>query len=247
MSTRGTEVTPSDELTGLPLSIYTRRPDFFNHPRNFHHHFHPSNSPDLQGYYDGKAVRYSRGQDIQMYLHDRYHDIFHGPPLPETRRDKFVATVLSLSGVVPREAIDLYTPGEAQIVGLTKGEHRFISGSKRMHLELDRRSTKKSKQHERIGRFFADYIVEQALEDVISYETIDKFLHGKDEKERRQLGRTLLETAVDSSVAELVPIHEQARKEGMVVMGAVAVKQVVESYFSPGKFYQSLLTHAPAV
>lgn len=250
--TRGTETTPVDELSGLPLPIYARRHDYFQHERNFHHHFHPSNSSDLQGYYEGKPVRYSRGQEVQQYLHDRYHDIFFGPPLPETRREKFTAIVLALSGVVPRQAIDLYKAGEFRIVDLSRGEHSFLSNPKRLHMESDRKNKageakrQKDKQRERVGRFFADYVVENALEEVITPEIIDKFLKTPDEKEKRDIGRLMLENAVDVSVAELIAVHENARRAGMVASGALAVREVVERYFSPGKFYQSLVEHVPA-
>lgn len=250
--TSGTEFTPLDELTGLPLPIYTRRYDYFQHERNFHHHFHPSNSRELQGYYEGKPVRYSRGQEIQKYLHDRYHDIFAGPQLPETRKDKFTMTVLALSGVVPRQAIDLYQHGEYRIVDLSRGEHAFISKPTRMHMESDRNNKtgeqkrQKDKQRERVGRFFADYVVEQALEEVITTDVIERFLHTPNEKEKQNLGRLMLDNAVDASVAELVTVHDEARRAGMVASGALAVKEVVEKYFSVGKFYQSLVEHAPA-
>ncbi|HVS78750.1 MAG TPA: hypothetical protein VHD84_00460 [Candidatus Saccharimonadales bacterium] len=250
-SSGGTEPTPIDELTGLPLPIYTRRYDYFQHDRNFHHHFHPGNSRQLQGYYDGKPVRYSRGQMIQEYLHKRYHQIFFGPPLPETRKDKFTVTVLALSGVLPRQALDLYTPGEFRVVDLSRGEHSFLSKSSRLHMEPDRRRGSKAsryendKQRQRVGRFFADYVVEQALEEVITDEIIEKFLRTNNDKEKRILGRTMLENAVDVSVAELVVVHNEARRAGMVASGALAVKEVVEKYFSVGKFYQSLAEHTP--
>jgi hypothetical protein len=252
MASTGTEVTPVDELTKLPLPIYTRRYDYFQHERNFHHHFHPINSPELQGYYDGKPVRYSRGQDVQKYLHTRYHDIFYGPPLPETKKDKFTMTVLALSGVVPREAIDLYTHGEFRVIDLSKGEHSFISSPSRLQMESARKNkageakTQKDRQRDRVGRFFADYVVEQALQEVITPEIIHKFIKTKDEKEKRALGHMMLENAVDSSVAELVSLHAQAKKSGMISSGAIAVREVVEKYFSIGKFYQSLVEHAPA-
>jgi hypothetical protein len=250
--TSGTEQTPLDKLSGLPLPIYAKRYDYFQHTRNFHHHFHPSNSAELQGYYEGKPVRYSRGQEVQKYLHDRYHDIFAGPPLPETRKDKFQLTVLALSGVVPRQAIDLYQHGNYRIVDLTRGEHSFISNPARMHMESDRKNKagmqkrQKDKQRERVGRFFADYVVEQALEEIITEDVIEKFLHTPDEREKRQLGRFMLDNAVDVTVAELVVVHDEARRAGMVASGALAVKEVVEKYFSVGKFYQSLAEHAPA-
>jgi len=252
MSSSGIERTPVDELTNLPLPIYTRRYDYFQHERNFHHHFHPSNSPELQGYYDGKPVRYSRGQDIQKYLHDRYHDIFAGPPLPETSKDKFTTTVLVLSGVLPRQAIDLYTHGEFRIVDMSRGEHSFLANPSRLHMESDRRiksmegKRQKDKQRERVGRFFANYVVEQALDEVITAETIERFLHTPNDKERRLLGHTMLENAVDVSVAELITVHDKAKRAGMVASGALAVKEVVQRYFSVGKFYQSLAEHATA-
>jgi hypothetical protein len=248
---RGTEQTPVDELTRLPLPIYSHRYDYFQHERNFHHHFHPSDSPELKGYYEGKPVRYSRGQEIQTYLHDRYHDIFKGPPLPDTRRDKFTATVLALSGVMPRQAIDLYKPGEYKVIDLGRGEHSFLASSKRMHMEFSRKNKageakrQKDKQRDRVGRFFADFVVEQALQEVITAETIDRFLHTPNDKEKQSIGRMMLENAVDVSVAELIPVHDEARRAGMVASGALAVKEVVEGYFSVGKFYKSLVEHIP--
>ena len=234
----GQEVAPVDELTGLPLLIYTTRYDYYRNFRNFHHHFHPKNDKQLQGAFEGKPVRYARGQQVPKYLHDRYHNMFSGPTLPQTRKEKFTATVLALSGVLPREAIDVYAKGKYSLVGLNREEHRFLSSPRRLHLEVDPREPDRAR--ERIGRFFGDYILEQALEEIITGERIDKFLHTKSQKEKRAVGREMLDTAVDSSVAELIPLHQQAEKEGMIAVGAVAVRQVVKSFFTRNMFYQRI-------
>ena len=142
------ESTPIDtELTNLPLPVLMTGTDFSLNGDNFHHHFHPSRSSELG--YDpttgrlyprddlrrmaGMAVRTSRVQDIPIWLHSRYNNIFSGPPLPETLEEQFTTVVLVCAGIVPRQAIDLYTPGEFSVVDLAPKQHDFI----RRHISFE--------------------------------------------------------------------------------------------------------------
>src|SRR3990167_3469932 len=257
----GIEKTPTDKLTGLPLPIFVTRRKFYSHSVNYHHHFHPKRSsalgvfeevehldedqyqhPQTQEMYidplklEGKAVRFSRGQLVPVFLHDRYHDIFYGPPLPQDRKSKFTVTVLACAGVMPRKAIDLSIPEEYSEKGLNDDQHRFIASSKRMYFEHAMAPKEGDAEVKRdwIGKFFAAYAVEQSLR--LPTEMFEEFLHTKKEQKRRKLGREILNEAIGLSVAELVPIREKARHEGMVHSKATSLGSTILKFFPESKF-----------
>src|SRR5437868_1010472 len=93
-----------DTATGLPLPIapveFARLPGPGGHS-NWHHHYHPAKSPILQTP-AGVAVRNCRIQFVPRDVHQRYHDLFAGPPLPGSNEEAFRTTVLAVAGVVPR-------------------------------------------------------------------------------------------------------------------------------------------------
>lgn len=242
--------TPIDELTNLPLPIFTSGPDFNEHAINFHHHFHPGRSTEL-GYteegekrkkhdperIEGYALRYSRGQDVPKWLHDRYHDIFKGPQLPQNTKDKFTLTVLACAGVVPREALDLHTPREWVKRALDNKQHEFIR--RRIHYEGAGSLSATPKKRE-IGRFLADYVIQNSLDEVINESevmtTVKNFLKPRSAQQRFEAGRQILTQAIDVSVAELVPLLEEAKNEGMVRHRARGLGQVVLKYFTIDRF-----------
>jgi hypothetical protein len=250
--------TPIDDLTNLPLPIFMRGDDF--RPKkgrsgpstpNYHHHFHPQHSP-LLGYetitkkfsetnplrLEGLAVRFSRGQYTPQWLHDRYHKIFSGPELPETSKDKFTAVVLACAGVVPRTAINLNESGEYSEISLTDKQHEFIR--RRLFYEGAIERPKYQDRKGEIGRFIATYAIENTLDELLSekqiQQKVEEFLIPKDDIMRQEAGKFLLEHAVDASVADLIPMHQEAKKEKMAKPTHKQLGDLMLKYFTPYRF-----------
>ena len=247
----GLEITPTDELTRLPLPVLMTGTDFSFKEPNYHHHFHPSKSAELgfnergkklptqhPDYLEGRALRYSRGQHIPKWLHNRYHDIFYGPELPQGAQAKFTAVVLACAGVVPREAIDLYAPGEFNVVSLDDKQHEFIR--RRLYYEGAASTRESYDKKNKIGKFLAEYALSNSIEAIVGQtevkKKVDEFLVPKSEAGRRAAGRFLLEHAIDASVADLIPLHEEARKEGMIKKSRKKLGEVVLKYFPEKRF-----------
>jgi hypothetical protein len=110
-------ITPTDELSGLPLPILTNEVLPVDNPEkaNRHHHWHPSNAPELDvGTLAGAALRRSRIQVVRAVDHNQrrngkpmYHDFFAGPSLPKTEQEVFKLCVWACAGYIPDSAIDL--------------------------------------------------------------------------------------------------------------------------------------------
>lgn len=250
----GIETTPRDELTKLPLPVLTTSADFYFNgspvAANYHHHFHPMKSTEL-GYDDdgkklarqsferieGAAVRYSRGQYIPRPLHNRYHSTFYGPELPNDTHSKFTAVVLACAGVVPRRAIDLSDPEGYLEVDLTDRQHEIIR--RRIYFEGAALTLKKSKKNN-IGNYLAEYALQSIVESAMSEKEIRKkvaqFLKPRSDAQRSEAGRFLLTHAVGTSVAELIPVHREAEREGMIRNPRKNLGEIVLKFFTQDKF-----------
>lgn len=228
--------TPVCEATGLPLPILPTEPDeqarfLFE---DYHHHFHPRRDPQLMGA-DGLAVRFSRGQLVQRFLHDRYHAIFTGPPLPESQDEKFRLAVLACSGMVPRQAIDLSKPGQFQIVDLSHEQFERIAAPRSIYVEKAHSNNGKAYDRKRhtIGKFFAAHALSQGVQDTLSSSVIGEFLDDKTAAERKkELGNFILTQALRLSIEPIMPIHEELSAEGFVLPGRrVGPPAVVKKFF----------------
>lgn len=251
----GIETTPLDELTRLPLPLLISGTDYYSNQgiqraSNYHHHFHPEKSTEL-GYDSlgnrlpkgnssrtaGLALRFSRGQDSPIWLHDRYHEIFEGPPLPQDSNAKFTAVVLSCAGVIPREAIDLHNPGSFEKVMLNDKQHDFIR--RKTYFEGAASFAKRSKR-DHIGKFIAEHALQSSLSDIMTEKQVEKkvaeFLRPRSESQRIEAGRFILGQVIDASIADLIPIHREAEKEGMVKEGKKNLGQVVLKFFTADRF-----------
>lgn len=244
--------TPIDsELTRLlPLPVLMKGTDFNLTGENFHHNFHPRKSEEL-GYdpltgekfkigdgrlIEGLAVRFSRGQQMPIWLHNRYHDTFSGPPLPQHPKDKFTSVVLACAGVVPRQAIDLYKPGEFSIVELTDKQHDFIS----QNIYYEGHDKHKRGPRNRIGQFLAEYTINNAVQPLLSERDIrgivSKFLMPSNKYQRIAAGRQLLTCAIDASVAELMPVYKEAQSEKLVTKARKNLAKVITEFFVKDQF-----------
>jgi hypothetical protein len=251
----GIEAAPLDELTQLPLPVLVSGSDYYQdngsqRSSNYHHHFHPQKSIELgytaegvrlprnnPGRIEGFALRYSRGQDLPIWLHDRYHKIFLGPQLPQTTEEKFTAVVLACAGVVPREALDLYTPDAYRKSTLDNKQHEFIR--RRIYFEGAASRAKSSKRNH-IGKFIADHALQSSLAEVMTESDVRKkvneFLRPRSETQRFNAGKIILRHVVDASVAELIPIHKEAKKEGMVKRNRKELGEIVLKFFTVDRF-----------
>jgi hypothetical protein len=205
-------ITPSCELTGLPLPIKPLEPresGVLSIPGapDEHHHFHPEKSPTLLTA-GGLAVRNSRVQKVGYALHHYgYHNTFVGPELPSNEDEQFKISVLAAAGVVPRRAIKIYEENEWEIVNLDNREHQQIS----KRISVDWRKP--------LSKFYAEYISDQQLEDQIDKKIIDKFLnyHSSPELKRRLASDILSEVLGNKILSlDLAESHRELKNEGLI-------------------------------
>jgi hypothetical protein len=218
--------TPVCEATGLPLPVrqtLTIEPinwALFNF-KDYHHHFHPERSPELVTE-EGRALRVSRGQWLPKELHNRYHKLFDGPPLPVDIDEVFRLTVLSCAGVVPREALDLSKRRSYKKVGLRDEEFELLAAPNSIFIEKAH-SKGASPKRRIIGQFLVSYALKQDLYEVISDRVIEQFLYRSTSAERRkELGNYILREALDMSVDGLAAEHRELRREGYSLPGRPA-------------------------
>lgn len=233
---------PVCEVTGLPLPILPTEP----HPgarflyQDFHHHFHPRTSPELEGL-AGQALRFSRGQDIPRFLHNRYHELFAGPVLPVTEEEKFRLTVLACAGVVPRHAINLDTGGGYSLVELDYDEYELLAAPRSIHIEKAYKFNRGSfHRRQTIGMFFAAYAMQQNVREVVSNHVIEQFVDDTTKPERKkELGNFILKEALDLSLDALIPFHRELKQEGYVRKEhATGLNEVVRKFFNK-KYYSA--------
>lgn len=210
-------LTPVDHLTNMPLPIAP-------HPRylplhnpdvaDWHHHFHPRSDPHLQTV-GGIALRNSRIQLVPREFHNegpmRYHKFFEGPPIPESEALQFGMCVLACAGYIPKQAIDL-SAGEPKIIRL-KGMRRSVllsRGSKEFDYQYIRYA------YDPIREFFAKYVIEQDLAELLPERTIDEFLYSRDVLRRQQLGKHILTVAANSATEAINPIYSMLRRRQLL-------------------------------
>lgn len=211
--------TPTCELSGLPLPILSsdlpETEGRFTY-RDYHHHFHPRRDEALADL-GGRALRFSRGQYLPRFLHNRYHTLFAGPPLPTDDTEKYRLTVLACSGIVPRQAIDVRTKGEYAIRDLSPDEHQRLAHHRSIYVERAFRPKGDMYVRRNIADFFAAFAISQQVRDVISEKVTGEFLDKKTTPERKkELGNFILREAIDMSIDDIEPVHETARREGLI-------------------------------
>ncbi len=238
--------TPYDRVTGLPLPILPSEPLYPNSDTrltDYHHHFHPRiklidprnsiigpNEKRLLKGDDGNiAVRMSRGQDLPRWQHEQYHKYFAGPGLPGTRADKFMTSLLACAGVIPDQAIK-FTKQGPEIVTLGTDEQQLVAQSLRH--EGAQRSDMGRFYRNCIGFFFANYTLEQSIDDVVTERVIDQFLSAPNDHRRKELGNLILSHAIDHSVEPVRVLHNEYRKNGLIVRRPTELTSIVTDYFT---------------
>lgn len=238
---------PKDELTGLPLPVIITEPLHGNCNATFvdyHHSFHPER--DLIYGDDAQiALRRSRGQNLPRWLHEHYHKFFAGPEFPQTREEIFGVVVLACAGVVPRQALYFGgTDGSPRIVNLLESETREIVVKSVRH-EAEKGVVDQNFYRAQIGMFFANYAIEQSIEEVVSDRVIDEFLDTKVQSRRQELGNLLLREGIRMSVDPLRPVHEELKKEGLIRRRQSDLQARIQDFFvrSRRKDYHIALKH----
>lgn len=231
--------TPTCEVTKLPLPVFHAEPPqgALFVPTNFHHHFHPHYSPELENI-SGRAVRYSRGQTLPIWLHQNYHDIFTGPELPKKLEDKFRLTVLSCAGVVPRQAIDVSSDSGYDVIDLNNVQYELLASRSSIHIEEPTSQWRQLYVRKTIGKFFAAYAMKQDVEDIVSRRVIKEFLSPRtSEARKRELGSYIIRGTLEESVRPLVPFHHELQDEGYVQGSKTGkLKSVLRKFFTKNYF-----------
>lgn len=226
----GLEVTPT--IHGLPYPIITREPFHPNSATDltFHHHFHPASAVELADL-AGEALRYSRGQMLPRWLHNRVHGIYAGPELPTTEQEKFELVVLGCAGYIPRWGIEIDDHGDAHKVLLPPSRQRLVTPR---HVHIEDAYAKPSQQRyirNRIGFFFANYALKQDLNFPNS--RIDEFLNTPDEVRKLELGNQFLVESVRSAIGPVLSLRAQLLKENLRLQPGKPdrMKKIIRTFF----------------
>lgn len=209
------QITPTDNLSGLPLPVAPRieriplrRPDI----ADWHHHFHPREDPRLKTV-GGLALRNVRMQLVPREFHNegpqQYHRFFDGPPIPEDEATQFGMCILACAGYIPDEGIDLMH-GEPKVVVLDHNQRNILRTHKQNN--FDYRYFRYG--YDPIRQFFAKYILNQALEDIIPPTMTDEFLQTKDKARQIELGHEILMLASSSVTEGIARTYSQFRQSG---------------------------------
>lgn len=223
--------TPKDELTGLPLPIVISEPRFRSANTefsDFHHSFHPERDM-IHASDDLLALRRSRGQKLPRWLHEHYHKYFAGPEFPKSRQETFATVVLACAGVVPERAIDFDMNGPKIITPRSGVQEQILVKSVRH--EADKNSSHNNIYRAQIGMFFANYAIEQSIQEVVSEKVIEEFLHTNHDVRRRQLGNLMLKEGIKLSIEPILPIHAELKKQGRIKRRQTDLHARVHDFF----------------
>lgn len=195
--------TPVDELTNIPLlfvphwqvNALMKSATKTGRFSDWNHAFFPRQSPELKGL-AGLAVRYARVQRVSRLEHEKYHQIYDGPPLPQTDEEKFRAAVLCAAGYIPPIGLNmgLRKPQEEPL-GFRQIQRLRMSGEVR----VDRPA--------RVKRFITRYVLDQEIEGVDGA-FVSEFLTIQpntdyDRKRQADMARLLLSQTVRGVASEL--------------------------------------------
>ncbi len=207
--------TPVDENTGLPLPIYPASDDLGVRSKklgcNWHHLFNPRNDEILASTDGGAFLRDSRLQLTPKWLHERYHQIYTGPPIPEVGRDQLLLGVLAVAGYLPELAIDVTRSEDRDSkVVLDEALYRQMTGPRSQRHDIGKQIN--AQRFARIGRFMMAEVLNQNIEE-IDQSILDQFLETKDQELRLRLGRTIIDALIEQVTEPIEPIYAKAYRQ----------------------------------
>jgi hypothetical protein len=203
------EKTPIDSHTGIP---YLMVPHWQVHDimksasktgrfSDRNHVFFPRLHPLLQTI-GGQAVRHARVQRVNRGEHNRYHELYDGPPLPQTEEEQFRATVFCVAKYIPPLALNmgLKKPG---VEKLGPRQLRRLRESGEITMDSSRK----------VRDFMEGYVLDRGIEDIEKHKNfIGKFLLCPsdtvyDRQRQQHMARNLLTLAARGSAAELEQVY----------------------------------------
>ena len=199
----GLEITPADELSGLPLPLV---PTEIGGPENWHHHAHPNLSPLLSDE-GGIAVRNARIQKTDARVnHKLYHDYYYGPNLPSTPEDQFIYAVWACADYIPQFGLDFpYT---------NPVKKRLTSD----HIDRLRKGDLKPESLHRVRRFMRNHLVNQDL-SFIPQDKVDDFIGARRPIRRAEAGNWILERLAELATEPMRASYKRARSKELLRPG----------------------------
>lgn len=224
-------ITPTDELTGLPLPII---PPDAPVESDWHHHFHPKKSPVLKQSDGGKALRNARLQRVDYLTHHNgYHSNYEGPPLPESDAGKCALVLMSVAGYMPEFGLRFNAQGEPRIARLTEEmRHRLQTSGEVRVGSLDV-----------IRKFLRGHILSQGIETInVNELTIEEFLTTENIERRRLLGHNLLGQLAIVATQSADEMYYQARRRELLRPGvASSIERFTKTVLGPVKMREGMV------
>lgn len=209
-------VTPTDEMSGLPLAIAPKCEWLPMHNAQIadeHHGWHRKSAP-LLNTLAGLALRNSWLQLIERDLHNegpfRYHKHFSGPSLSIDEVDIFSRITLACAGFIPDHVIDTQKgdSGLSFVRPITKKEAEFLRTPSENNIFTYRYI---QYRYEPIKEFFQGYTLNH-----VSHEEVDEFLHTKNLERKKEIGRLLLQNAVELVTDDIKAKYLLTKKQGLL-------------------------------
>jgi len=234
------KITPVDHLTGLPLPIYpysdyseyshsVRYPGYDPFKTIWHHHFHPE--ADLPSNKKGALfLRHSRVQLVPAWLHDDYHDIYEGPPIPKNIYSRYLMGIFAVAGYMPKNAIDVPNSRfEDEIIPLNFHEYKGMQQPGMLKGEYIRDNGRLKWA----SRFMMSVVLKQDIK-AINELTLEEFLITPDKDRRIKLAAHIIDKLVDQSTLPINDKYQRARHNKRIInRGLVTPRDVVLSVTRP--------------
>jgi hypothetical protein len=237
----GKSILPTHEASGLPLTILGIEPPLSNAETwyDYDHRYYPASCRQLKNW-DGLAVRFSSGQDLPRWLHNRKHKVFpEGPKLPVSREEKYNSVLLNILKYVPRQAIDLTRAYDYRVREMSDRQIEELVTSRAIHIDSDNRRRQDKFYRNTIGRFIAQQAVEQEMSH-ISPKLVDEFLNTPDSRRRVELGNLFLADSVESSVEPIVRKRRELLDQGLVQLSRQDPVTTARKLFIKSRFVEYL-------
>lgn len=199
------EMTPMDQLAGLPLPMV---PTEQRYNPDWHHHFHPKRSSDLADL-GGHAVRNVRLQHVDRNRHDDYHNAYFGPVLPTTDQDRFGTIIMAAAGYVPEQGI-AFKRHRPSVVMLSETQRKQLQFGGDMRMG----------SVDAVRAFMRQYVLEQPLGSINVHElTLEEFVTTPNPDRRLLIGHNILAQITDLATESVSETYWQANRRQLLLPG----------------------------